>query len=184
MYDYLFTKVSQRKLLQWLWFYHLGSRIMKQTWTLVKNCKNVTIEKVSYLLSFDWNHSKIEMQLKASPYKIVNNKFNNYKLINNHLSLKVFHDPVARTRFVRDAAQNEAFNKVKSIRTWSPWHILSYFDPSENIVLQIHVHVSKIGRGAILLQDGKPVLCIKNTDFQGSEFCSDWACDVCYCIWV
>lgn len=47
------------------------------------------------------------MQLKASPYKIVNNKFNNYKLINNHLSLKVFHDPVARTRFVRDAAQNE-----------------------------------------------------------------------------
>lgn len=30
------------------------------------------------------------MQLKANPYEIVNNKFNNYKLINNHLSLKVF----------------------------------------------------------------------------------------------
>jgi hypothetical protein len=61
----------------------------------------------------------------------------------------------SKSEFIWNAAQDEAFEKVKSTLTRSPGSILSYFDPQKDIVLQ--VDVSKHGLGATLLQDAKPV---------------------------
>ncbi|VDI07841.1 Hypothetical predicted protein [Mytilus galloprovincialis] len=57
--------------------------------------------------------------------------------------------------FAWDQPQIAAFQKVKEILTRSPGPILSYYDPTKDLTLQ--VDASKYGLGAVLLQDDKPV---------------------------
>ncbi|CAC5355707.1 unnamed protein product [Mytilus coruscus] len=57
--------------------------------------------------------------------------------------------------FAWDEPQIMAFKKVKEVLTRSPGPILSYYDPTKDLTLQ--VDASKYGLGAVVLQDDKPV---------------------------
>uniref|UniRef100_A0A3P9LL44 Gypsy retrotransposon integrase-like protein 1 n=1 Tax=Oryzias latipes TaxID=8090 RepID=A0A3P9LL44_ORYLA len=59
------------------------------------------------------------------------------------------------SEFVWDAQHEQAFSKMKELITREPGPVLTYFDPSKQLKLQ--VDASKYGLGAVLLQDSKPV---------------------------
>ncbi len=59
------------------------------------------------------------------------------------------------SEFRWDAQQEEAFKKIKELLTQEPGPVLRYFDPSQELRLQ--VDASKYGLGAVLLQEGKPI---------------------------
>ena len=57
--------------------------------------------------------------------------------------------------FSWDYPQSLAFQKVKDIITQSPGPVLSYYDHTKKLTLQ--VDASKYGLGATLMQEGKPI---------------------------
>ena len=59
------------------------------------------------------------------------------------------------SEFIWDAQHDEAFKKMKELITQEPGPVLTYFDPSKELRLQ--VDASKYGLGAVLLQEGKPI---------------------------
>ena len=59
------------------------------------------------------------------------------------------------SEFVWDETHNSAFQQMKDLITREPGPVLTYFDPSKELRLQ--VDASKSGLGAVLLQEEKPV---------------------------
>lgn len=59
----------------------------------------------------------------------------------------------AENEFIWDAAQQDAFNKTKTMIASQP--VLAFYDPEKEITLE--VDASQHGLGATILQDGKPV---------------------------
>lgn len=59
------------------------------------------------------------------------------------------------SEFVWDTQHDDAFKKIKELITREPGPVLTYFDPSKELTLQ--VDASKYGLGAVLLQEGKPI---------------------------
>ncbi|KAL6462444.1 hypothetical protein MHYP_G00288660 [Metynnis hypsauchen] len=59
------------------------------------------------------------------------------------------------SEFVWDSNHDIAFQQVKDLLTQEPGPVLTYFDPTKDVKLQ--VDASKCGLGAVLLQEEKPV---------------------------
>uniref|UniRef100_A0A674NI52 Gypsy retrotransposon integrase-like protein 1 n=1 Tax=Takifugu rubripes TaxID=31033 RepID=A0A674NI52_TAKRU len=59
------------------------------------------------------------------------------------------------SEFIWDAQHDAAFRKMKELITREPGPVLTFYDPSKELRLQ--VDASKYGLGAVLLQEGKPI---------------------------
>lgn len=57
------------------------------------------------------------------------------------------------SELIWDTQHEDAFQKVKELITQEPGPVLTYFDPSKDLTLQ--VGASKYGLGAVLLQEGR-----------------------------
>lgn len=60
------------------------------------------------------------------------------------------------SEFVWDETHDCAFQQMKDLITQEPGPVLTYFDPKRKLRLQ--VDTSKSGLGAVLLQEGKPIM--------------------------
>ena len=58
-----------------------------------------------------------------------------------------------------ESQQQEAFEAIKTVITKAP--VLAYFDKNKKHYIQ--TDASKKGLGAVLLQDGQPVVCLKKS---------------------
>ena len=63
--------------------------------------------------------------------------------------------------FAWDESQANAFQQIKEILTRSPGSILSYYDMTKPLTLQ--VDASNFGLGATLLQENKPIAYASNS---------------------
>ncbi|MGL5118451.1 MAG: RNase H-like domain-containing protein [Plesiomonas shigelloides] len=60
------------------------------------------------------------------------------------------------SEFIWDSQQDAAFHKIKDLIIREPGPVLAYYDTQKEIQLQ--VDTSKYGLGAVLMQDGKPLM--------------------------